>query len=1158
MGIALSLLWAFGACQDGADSREEGTRRLPPMTAASDAFWFALGDGKIAKKRSQEAPEIAALEYVAEHLQQRGLPVQLSATAEVAKVHDIGRGGSVVQLRQMVDGIEVYGQRMSLLLGPDHDLVAIAGGLNPAARPGIASPTRFSLGTDRALAKATEDATGAQLGTYTTQSAVKPVLYPTVKQLVPAYAVEVELSQFGDASSEAWAYVVAADDGRILERHSLTQSEAFKYLVWADAEAPFRPLDGPQGDLTPHPTGNVADEIVVEAKGRRRLIEMEGFNTAPSGGSDPWLPDGMDITRGNNIRAYADHFAPSGFSEGDTYGKLDAEGKFSWPWAATASPVGRVSQIMTSIVQIFYTTNWLHDWYYDSGFTETAGNAQFDNYGRGGEEGDPLLAEGQDTKGEEARNNANMSTPSDGLSPRMQMYLWDGDTIAIGEDKLEITQPASLAGEYPVVGSSFGIDAEVGTAGNLVLGDDGSGGMGMASDGCEALQSAVSGKIAVVDRGNCPFVQKADNAATAGAKGLIVLNNTPASPDALPPLGGSNAEIAIPVVGASFGFGEKLKAALGGGTVAADINRAGRKRGPDRDGTIDNAIVAHEWGHYIHHRLTLCGNSQCGAMSEGWGDFIALHLHVRKGDNFHGTYAKAAWSTGDAYFGIRRVPYSVDFTKNALTFKHIQDSVELPDKAPMRDFGSHAEVHNAGEVWTTMLFEAYIALIDEAPRLSFEEAQRRMSDYIVTGMMLAPVNPTYTEQRDGILAAAAARDQKDLEVIARAFARRGAGTGAQSPPRNSDDLEGVVESFEIAGDLQITEAELEMDQDCDADGNLDADETGLLRFTVVNAGPIELGATTLAIESIPGVSFPDGNQITVSKIPPLSSAKAEIAIALDSDVSGDRWIELSMTASNPESFHPTVTFALAKRVNYDDATESSTVDDVESNLTAWKATTDLGDELGWHRVKEEEGTNMVWHAPDPSAPGEQTLESPLLGPGAEPFVVEFEHRYKFETSASEEEGIVHYDGAVIEISTDGGETWEDASKYAEVAYNGVLIGETDNPLAAREAFVDESPDWPEMSSVSIDFGTQFAGKVVAIRFRVGSDQAVGAPGWELDNISVSGTTNQPFSMVVSDVGACGDAADDAGGCGCRTGGASGGSVLLLLGAALLFVRRRRR
>ncbi len=72
---------------------------------------------------------------------------------------------------------------------------------------------------------------------------------------------------------------------------------------------------------------------------------------------------------------------------------------------------------MAAVTQIFYVTNWLHDWWYDSGYVEAAGNGQKDNYGRGGVAGDPLHAEAQDGAPAQ-RNNANMSAGVDGVSPR--------------------------------------------------------------------------------------------------------------------------------------------------------------------------------------------------------------------------------------------------------------------------------------------------------------------------------------------------------------------------------------------------------------------------------------------------------------------------------------------------------------------------------------------------------------------------------------------------------------------------------------------------------------------------------------------------------------------------------------------------------------------
>jgi len=64
----------------------------------------------------------------------------------------------------------------------------------------------------------------------------------------------------------------------------------------------------------------------------------------------------------------------------------------------------------------------IHDFYYRYGFNEVAGNFQQYNFGRGGEEGDAVIANAQDGSG---YNNANFMTPPDGRNGRMRMYLWN-------------------------------------------------------------------------------------------------------------------------------------------------------------------------------------------------------------------------------------------------------------------------------------------------------------------------------------------------------------------------------------------------------------------------------------------------------------------------------------------------------------------------------------------------------------------------------------------------------------------------------------------------------------------------------------------------------------------------------------------------------------
>ncbi|CEL60219.1 Extracellular metalloproteinase 5 OS=Trichophyton rubrum GN=MEP5 PE=1 SV=1 [Rhizoctonia solani AG-1 IB] len=75
-----------------------------------------------------------------------------------------------------------------------------------------------------------------------------------------------------------------------------------------------------------------------------------------------------------------------------------------------------------SITQLFYTSNMIHDLYYRYGFDEFSGNFQQDNYGRGGKEGDGVVANAQDGS---AYNNANFITPPDGKNGRCYMYLWN-------------------------------------------------------------------------------------------------------------------------------------------------------------------------------------------------------------------------------------------------------------------------------------------------------------------------------------------------------------------------------------------------------------------------------------------------------------------------------------------------------------------------------------------------------------------------------------------------------------------------------------------------------------------------------------------------------------------------------------------------------------
>jgi hypothetical protein len=117
------------------------------------------------------------------------------------------------------------------------------------------------------------------------------------------------------------------------------------------------------------------------------------------------------------------------------------------------------------------------------------------------------------------------------------------------------------AGFYDVGDASFG--PSLGTppvSGQIMPVVDQSTGAGLA---CTALSSinatAVRNNIALVDRGDCPFVDKARNVQAAGAIGMIVADNVP---DDLSTLGGTDTSITIPSVRITQEAGVSLRSVL--------------------------------------------------------------------------------------------------------------------------------------------------------------------------------------------------------------------------------------------------------------------------------------------------------------------------------------------------------------------------------------------------------------------------------------------------------------------------------------------------------------------------------------------------------------------------------------------------------------------
>ncbi|MDP2269894.1 MAG: myxosortase-dependent M36 family metallopeptidase [Archangium sp.] len=1105
---------------------------IEPRLGVPTFFWAAPpAPGTRSPRDSGLTAEQAARRHLFAHAGlYRAAAAQL-AESTLVQLHDTGQGAIVASFEKRVGGVSVFRDRLHVAMNQRLELVALSGYLSPAqVKQGefkLAAPTAFAsawsnlLGTPVDSSRFIEgqlDEAGFRLFTSTLEQPftgrAKKVLYPLPERLVPAWHLELDIASATEPSSSMYALVISAEDGAVLSRKNLSESEQFTYRVWAQPNGLFLPDDGPQGiSASPHPTGtpNGFNPPFV-------MPSLVTLQNGPISTNDPWLAAGATETTGNNVDAYADLVTPDGFNTGDLRATTTSFRTFDRTYDVTLQPNASTAQQQAGITQLFFNINQLHDWFYDKGFNEAAGNAQLSNFSRGGAGADSIKAEAQDFNG---TNNANMSTPADGARPRMQMYVWSPQGLS--------SLTASPGGPYPSGAAGFGAQVFTLTA-NAVQANDS---VAPTNDGCTALSTVVTGRIAVVDRGNCTFGMKALNAQNAGAVGLIIVNNVASATPPSLAADTSITTVTIPVLSLTQADGATLRTNLGAGTVSITMSRAAITR---RAGELDNTIVAHEWGHYLSNRLISnsagLSNNQGRSMGEGWGDIVALMMMVRQSDlqvasnaNWAGVYTPATYALlgpgflDASYYGIRRYPYSTDFTKNPLTFKHIENGVALPVGPPSDGGGAtNAEVHNSGELWAVAVFECYAALLRATPRLTFDQARDRMLRYLVAGLKLTPGQPTFTEGRDALLAAVAASDMTDYKLFAAAFARRGLGLRAVAPDRGSTTHSPVVEDFSTGNELTFVRATLDDEASyCDRDGVLDQGESGFLNVTLRNTGFDALTATTGTITSTtPGVVVSPPS-LTFTNSQPWGQATAQTQVLLNG-VAAPMVAVFTITFTDPTltpAGNRTTTFSA--RMHTDEAPANSATDDVETRIAAWTfvKNTALSNAFDWERKRLSAGQH-VWYGVNPSTTADISLVSPALNvaPSGSLNMV-LTHRWDYEADA-----MTSYDGAVIEISTNGGTSWTDVGTAA-AGYTGTLGGMgTTNPLNGRAAYTGRSPGYPAFTTTTVDLGTTFAGQTVRVRLRIGADQASAGAGWDVDSIAFTGITNTPFPRLIADQANC--------------------------------------
>lgn len=608
-------------------------------------------------------------------------------------------------------------------------------------------------------------------------------------------------------TSNYWDILSDATTGQILSKQNLTLSCTFKHNAYSHDYSAHTP-EGFTSDFSADSSQKIGALAPLDASYRVFALPLESPNHgARTLVNNPWFSDASpegwhsipggsftgnyNTTRGNNVMAYDDKAnlnAPGAYADGG------ANRLFDFPYVVNDT----AGNLNSSTTNLFYINNKIHDIFYRLGFTETARNFQGWNFSKGGLQNDYVQAESQDGGG---TDNANFATPGDGSRPRMQMYLWNPAVV----ERVFYNAPSEAVGRSVVnyISTTFGpaLDA-TGVTADVTLSP--------ILDACTALPAgSLAGKIGLIERGTCAFTVKVKNAQDAGASAAIIYSLPTSAPTS--GMAGVDATITIPSVLIENAEGLYMKNLLTSKTVNVTLkyDPATQKT---RDGSFDNGIVVHEYGHGISNRNTGNGSSCLSSsvskeqMGEGWSDFFALMLTNQPGATAGvprgiGTYATSELITDG---GIRPAKYSPDLAINGYGYGDTNGMEYTNTSGALVP-----DVHSIGFVWATMLWDLHWKYVEKYGYSSDVSANAtngstRVLQNVMNGLKLQACNPTFIDGRDAILAAEAANtlsNGADKCMIWNVFAARGLGVDASAGSKT--DINDQTYSYDIPAECVL-------------------------------------------------------------------------------------------------------------------------------------------------------------------------------------------------------------------------------------------------------------------------------------------------------------------------------------------------------------------
>jgi hypothetical protein len=144
---------------------------------------------------------------------------------------------------------------------------------------------------------------------------------------------------------------------------------------------------------------------------------------------------------------------------------------------------------------------------------------------------------------------------------------------------------------------------------------------------------------------------------------------------------------------------------------------------------------------------------------------------------------------------------------------------------------------------------------------------------------------------------------------------------------------------------------------------------------------------------------------------------------------------------------------------------------------------------------------------DPTVISDKRLDSPSFT-FFEGFAPQLSFRHNFNLEASDIDPNVGFDGGVLELSTDGGNTFQEvaATAFLMGGYNRTISTDRGSPIAGRQAWSGNSGGF--MTTV-VNLPPVQVPPGVIVRWRMASDNTGAGEGWRVDTVSISWCQGPP-------------------------------------------------